>query len=59
MPTYSYVCEACNKEWEEDQRISDTPTKDCPKCGEPKAKRQIGSSGFILRGPGWFKSGGY
>ena len=60
MPTYEYICESCEHSWEEDQKISDPPIIECPECKEETAKRQIsGGGGFVLKGSGWFNSGGY
>ncbi len=53
--TYDYVCTACSHIWEAEQRITEDPLKDCPKCHEQTAKRQIsGGQGFILKGGGWY-----
>jgi len=53
--TYEYLCEACGHAWEAQQPISAEPLKDCPSCGQPKAKRQISrGAGFILKGGGWY-----
>jgi putative FmdB family regulatory protein len=58
MPTYEYQCKACGNTWEQDQKIKEPPVKDCPKCGEPKAKRLIsGGTGFQLVGSGWASDG--
>ena len=58
MPTYEYVCESCGHQWEAVQSMKDDPLKDCPKCVEPKAKRQISAgTGFILKGGGWYADG--
>jgi putative FmdB family regulatory protein len=58
MPTYSYLCDACNRGFEVEQRISDPPLKKCPKCGKSKARRMISNSGnFILKGGGWYSDG--
>lgn len=55
MPTYDYVCTACNHAWELEQRISENAIDTCPKCSEKTAKRQIsGGAGFILKGGGWY-----
>ena len=59
MPTYEYVCDACKAEWELEQRMSDAPVKKCPKCGKLKAHRQISQGNFILKGGGWYTTGGY
>src|SRR3954453_10706504 len=55
MPTYEYACSSCNAEWEEDQSIKADPTKECPRCHEQTARRQISrGGGFILKGGGWY-----
>lgn len=54
MPTYEYVCTDCQNQWEEVQKISDTPLDVCPKCGKSTAKRQISGGNFILKGGGWY-----
>src|SRR5258708_6843983 len=58
MPTYDYICTACNHAWELEQRIVEDPVRKCPKCHANKAKRQISSgAGFILKGGGWYADG--
>ena len=57
MPTYEYACEACGNNWEAEQRITESALKDCPKCGEPKARRLISGSRFVLKGGGWYADG--
>jgi putative FmdB family regulatory protein len=55
MPTYEYACSSCAHEWEFEQSIKEDPLKDCPKCNNPTAKRQISrGTGFILKGGGWY-----
>lgn len=55
MPTYEYACSSCANEWEFEQSIKEDPLKDCPKCHNPTAKRQISrGTGFILKGGGWY-----
>ena len=57
MPTYEYACKECGHAWEADQRITEEPLRDCPKCGKPEAKRQIGRTMFTLQGGGWYSDG--
>jgi putative FmdB family regulatory protein len=57
MPTYEYGCEACGKTWELEQRITESPIKKCPKCGELKARRLISGGTFMLKGGGWYADG--
>ena len=57
MPTYDYVCEACDHIWEEFKPITSKPTKKCPECGKPKAKRKIGpGAGIIFKGSGFYQT---
>jgi putative FmdB family regulatory protein len=57
MPTYEYACEACGNSWEAEQRITEAALTDCPKCGQPKARRLISGSRFVLKGGGWYADG--
>ena len=59
MPTYEYACKACGHQFEEIQKMSDPPIDVCPKCGEKAAQRQISQGNFILKGGGWYTTGGY
>jgi len=54
MPTYEYVCSDCANQWEEIQKISESPIEVCPKCQKSTAKRQISGGNFILKGGGWY-----
>ncbi len=57
MPTYDYVCEACEHTWEEFKPITSKPTKKCPECGKPKARRKIGpGAGIIFKGSGFYQT---
>lgn len=57
MPTYSYTCDACKRDFEHEQRISEPALKKCPLCGKAKARRMISSGNFILKGGGWYSDG--
>jgi putative FmdB family regulatory protein len=57
MPTYSYHCDACNRDFEKEQRISEPALKKCALCGKSKARRMIASGNFILKGGGWYSDG--
>jgi len=57
MPTYDYVCQACDHEWEVFQSIKAGPIRKCPGCGKLKAKRVIGpGAGFIFKGSGFYQT---
>ena len=59
MPTYEYACKACGHQFEEIQKMSDPPIDVCPKCGQKSAQRLISQGNFILKGGGWYTTGGY
>ena len=54
MPTYEYMCEKCQHEFEREQRISDPPVKTCPECRSRKVKKLISRTSFVLKGGGWY-----
>jgi len=54
MPTYLYECDECGR-FEEFQKISAEPLKECPECGS-KVKRIIGSPGIIFKGSGFYNT---
>lgn len=57
MPTYDYLCEACEHRFEEFQSMSAKTLRKCPRCGKNKLKRLIGSgSGVIFKGSGFYET---
>jgi len=55
MPTYDYVCDACDYQFELFQNINDSPKRKCPKCGRLKLRRLIGPGAAILfKGSGFY-----
>jgi putative FmdB family regulatory protein len=56
---YEYYCEDCKKTIEVEQKITESNLKECPECKCENFKRQISNTSFILKGTGWFNSGGY
>jgi putative FmdB family regulatory protein len=54
MPTYEYLCEKCEHEFEREQRMSDPPVKTCPACRSRKVTRLISRTSFVLKGGGWY-----
>lgn len=55
MPTYEYRCNACKREFEYQQRMSDDDLVTCEVCGEPKLEKLISRTAFQLKGGGWYK----
>jgi putative FmdB family regulatory protein len=57
MPTYDYVCDACNHQFELFQSITASAERKCPKCGRLKLRRLIGPGAAIMfRGSGFYKT---
>jgi putative FmdB family regulatory protein len=55
MPTYEYVCDACEHEFEEFQSMTDEALKKCPKCKKPKLRRLFGTGAALLfKGDGFY-----
>jgi putative FmdB family regulatory protein len=53
MPIYEYKCRKCGKEFEQFQKITDSPLKSCKFCRGPVGKL-ISMSSFHLKGSGWY-----
>ena len=61
MPIYEYECDKCGAVFEAMQAISAKPLKTCNGLGcddkdNGKVRRLVSSSGFILKGSGWYTS---
>jgi putative FmdB family regulatory protein len=57
MPTYDYVCDACDHAFEEFQSMSAKPLRKCPECGKLKLRRLIGTgAGVIFKGGGFYET---
>ena len=56
MPIYEYKCEDCGSIFEHFQKITDSNLRLC-KCGKKgNIKKLISSSGFRLKGSGWYET---
>ena len=60
MPTYEYECLKCKQTFEVEQPMADPPLdfhyNNDGKCG-PVKRLIAGSTGFTLKGNGWYKDG--
>jgi putative FmdB family regulatory protein len=55
MPTYEYICNKCEHQFDHFQSMKDEPLKTCPVCKENTLKRLIGSgAGIIFKGSGFY-----
>jgi putative FmdB family regulatory protein len=57
MPTYDYVCDACDHAFELFQSIKEEPKRKCPECGKQKLRRLIGpGAAIVFKGSGFYKT---
>ena len=56
MPIYEYRCEACGRQHEALQKISDKPLRACPYCSRRALKRLMSAPRFRLKGAGWYET---
>ena len=57
MPTYEYVCDACDHKFDELQSFSDAALTKCPECGKKKLRRLFGTGAAVLfKGSGFYET---
>jgi putative FmdB family regulatory protein len=57
MPTYDYVCDACEHQFEHFQSIKTEPLRKCPECGKMRLRRLIGpGAAVIFKGSGFYET---
>lgn len=57
MPVYNFKCISCECITTKTQKFEDSAPP-CKKC-DAETKRTLSKSSFVLKGKGWFKTGGY
>lgn len=55
MPTYQYVCNACNDEFEVFQAFSEASLTHCPKC-DGEVRKVYSAVGVVFKGSGFYKT---
>ncbi len=57
MPTYEYVCSACDHRFEDFESMTAKPQVKCPGCGKRKLRRLFGTgAGIIFKGSGFYET---
>lgn len=57
MPTYDYVCDGCEHEFELFQSISEPVKRKCPECGKQKLRRLFGIGAAVMfKGSGFYET---
>ncbi len=55
MPTYDYVCDACDHKFELFQSITEAVKKKCPECKKSKLRRLFGTGAALMfKGSGFY-----
>ena len=55
MPTYDYVCDACDHKFEHFQGINDPLLMKCSECGKKKLRRLFGTGAALMfKGSGFY-----
>jgi putative FmdB family regulatory protein len=54
MPIYEYECSTCGHRFEKRVKVG-AEAPPCPECAGADVRKRISSSGFILKGGGWYK----
>jgi putative FmdB family regulatory protein len=57
MPTYDYICDSCNHQFEAFESIKADPQTICPECHATTLRRKIGPGAAILfKGSGFYQT---
>lgn len=54
MPIYEYACTSCGHNFEKLVSIG-AEAPPCPACEARDVRKRVSTSGFILKGSGWYK----
>lgn len=53
MPLYTYRCNECGFQFDQQQRMSDAPLSDCPICNG-RVRRVVNAVGVVFKGSGFY-----
>lgn len=56
MPVYVYHCDECNFQFEQQQKFSDNPLKECPNCSKQSLHKVYTPVGIIYKGSGFYST---
>ncbi|MGB9639657.1 MAG: FmdB family zinc ribbon protein [Anaerolineales bacterium] len=54
MPIYTYRCENCGIQFEQQQRFSDPPLVRCPECKKNALRKVYTPVGIVFKGSGFY-----
>lgn len=56
MPIYTYRCENCGIQFDQQQKFSDDPLKLCPECNEEALRKVYLPVGIVFKGKGFYST---
>jgi len=56
MPVYVYHCDHCNYQFDQQQKFTDNPLKQCPHCGHNTLHKVYMPVGVIYKGSGFYST---
>ncbi len=54
MPIYTYRCENCGVQFDQQQSFNDQPLVRCPECGKKTLKKVYQPVGIVFKGSGFY-----
>ena len=54
MPVYTYQCENCGIQFDQNQKFTDPPLTKCPECGKKSLKKVYTPVGIVFKGSGFY-----
>lgn len=54
MPVYTYRCENCGVQFDENQKFVDPPLVKCPECGKKTLRKVFQPVGIVFKGSGFY-----
>lgn len=56
MPIYTYRCENCGIQFDQQQKFSDDPLRVCPECSEKALRKVYLPVGIVFKGSGFYST---
>lgn len=56
MPIYTYRCESCGVQFEQNQKFADAPLTRCPECGKKSLRKVYLPVGIVFKGSGFYST---
>jgi putative FmdB family regulatory protein len=56
MPVYTYRCQSCGVQFEQQQKYSDAPLTRCPECNKRTLQKVYQPVGIIFKGSGFYST---